>query len=383
MSGYLILILLCAVLRQTAAQALCRNHYCISDATCVNNNTCRCNNPPFSRGDGRFACYRQNTVDAEVRNDPTLTTFNQETVNFPYPCRYLLSHVKQEFKLYGTVVGYCEFQVHAFNARDFGKFYAEGFEVAVKVTYNGVYGFSSTTWGDTSGVTTKENFNSYAPNGPFNDPYSGASRNVPASGGVLIKTFYNTVNQQYVFQADQCGFKLTFTPYDKVARIRSPRIPGISLAINCAHHPQWLSNWQVMGLAPTSQGGKLIAAIQAMYPTLNPSNAMLQRAFTRGVVQNQPGASQKCVSLGTSLNSCSNTSLTNLYNSAGWIFTTPTFVRCLSANDPSSDAVLQLFQLLSDFFCNGTCVKAQVQTLIGSCSPNPPANLISLLALLC
>ncbi|KAK3745261.1 hypothetical protein RRG08_055497, partial [Elysia crispata] len=82
---------------------------CIQAASCINNK-CVCQSP-FVWGDGTFACYRQNAVAAELKNDPKLTSFNNETLPFPYPCRYLVTHVRQELKDNDkNVIGNCEFK---------------------------------------------------------------------------------------------------------------------------------------------------------------------------------------------------------------------------------------------------------------------------------
>ncbi|KAK3792809.1 hypothetical protein RRG08_055501, partial [Elysia crispata] len=76
-------LMVCLALGQPRCEG---KRQCIQAASCMNNE-CVCQSP-FVWGDGTFACYRQNAVAAELKNDPQLTSFNNETLPFPYPCRY-------------------------------------------------------------------------------------------------------------------------------------------------------------------------------------------------------------------------------------------------------------------------------------------------------
>ncbi|XP_059160648.1 uncharacterized protein LOC131944148 [Physella acuta] len=205
---------------------------------------------------------------------------------------------------------------------------------------------------------------------------------VPAPSGVKVKRYLSSsVTQEYIFQVNDCGFKLTFIPYDTVLRINSPRTPGISLNIDNDFNPVWMSGSQVLALAPVSAGGQLVSEIQDMYPYLCPANAMLHRAFTRSVLQNHPGASMRCGAVSSSLSSCNQTELDTLYDLSSYIFGDYTqFTRCISGSDPASDNVLHLFQLHANFFCDQMCVKAQIQAIVGTC-PAPPeyTNVLNLL----
>ncbi|XP_059160644.1 uncharacterized protein LOC131944145 [Physella acuta] len=387
MSGYLIVLLLGAFVGQVMSQVICGNKACIKEAFCAPNNTCTCKNPPFVRGDGYFGCYRQNTVDAEVRNDPTLTTFNEETVNFPYPCRYMITHVKQELKSGGSVIGNCELKVYGFNARAKGKLYSRGYQLAVKLTYNSntpsPISLSTTTYGEAGSTTTERN-NFYNCDGPFTPVVPVATTPtivLTAPPSVKVLQYFEPTTQQNIFQIDSCGLRVTFVPYNLTSTINSPFLPGISVGINCAHHPIWLSNNTVMGLAPVSQGGKLIAAIQAEYPGLSPADAMLQRAFTRNVIQNQPGASSQCSNVGSLLGACNATELDALYANVDWIFDKyPPFVRCLSGTTTDANNLLDLFIAFINLFCNQACVYTPVHNILGTCVPSNTTELTPLLA---
>ncbi|XP_059160653.1 uncharacterized protein LOC131944152 [Physella acuta] len=385
MSVAVVLYLLVAVSVHSAAARTgpCGGYACVPVAQCVNN-TCTCPNPPYDRGDGRFGCYRPNTVSAEVRNDPTLTTFNGETVNFPYPCRYLLTHFRQDLKNGQTVIGYCEFQIHLFNDRDLGKFYVKGFEAAIKIHYNyGLdKGFSFITWGVSPNIQTND-ANSYSPDGPYPLPENPGPVVLTAPNNVKIMRY--TDAQGLVVKVDACGTKLTFVPYNKNLRINSPLVPGVSLVVDCGFEPQWRSNDQVMALAPPSGGGQLISGVQASYPGLSRADAMLHRAFTRNVTQNQPDASIKCLAVPHSLGSCSPTQLATVYSKASWLFSKyPPLIRCISAGSTTCSYILKLFQLVVDYVCNDAVVCADVTSIVGNCAGStPPPELTSLLDLVC
>ncbi|KAK3739128.1 hypothetical protein RRG08_045357 [Elysia crispata] len=60
----------------------------------------------------------------EIKNDPKLTTFDRDSERFPFPCRYLASHVRPQLKdRHGNVIGYCEAKVYGMNAKNKGKWW--------------------------------------------------------------------------------------------------------------------------------------------------------------------------------------------------------------------------------------------------------------------
>ncbi|KAK3744248.1 hypothetical protein RRG08_020508, partial [Elysia crispata] len=201
---------------------------------CVGDN-CECINPPYVWGDPYFMCYRKGEVAAECRNDPSLTTFNNETTNFPFPCRYLMTHIKQELKgRRRKVLGECEIKVHAFNKRGLGKVFTHGVDVAVKIKYSGtgtVIQRSVRKYGTASdGVN---NFVVSSPDGPWTPPVMILYQDPPNK--IELKCEENSDNNQLVLEFAACGIRITLVPYDIEDRIDQAQIPGLSVAVNCAH----------------------------------------------------------------------------------------------------------------------------------------------------
>ncbi|RUS71884.1 hypothetical protein EGW08_020358, partial [Elysia chlorotica] len=226
-------LLVCSALAQPACEG---KRQCIDTAACVSGK-CVCQ-APYVWGDGTFACYRQNAVAAELKNDPKLTNFNNETVPFPYPCRYLVTHVRQELKDNDkNVIGNCEFKVHAFNAKAKGKFFTHGFDVAVKITYDEgtVVKMSSRNYGTAdNGVYSfmkKGTMGEYLPDGPWGDDDIDYK---DAQNGIRVELKENSYNNQLVYDFRRCGVTITFVPYDLTSRREQKSIPGLSVAINCA-----------------------------------------------------------------------------------------------------------------------------------------------------
>ncbi|GFR62338.1 hypothetical protein ElyMa_005453400 [Elysia marginata] len=312
-----------------------------------------------------FMCYTRGQVAAESRNDPSFTTFNNETTNFPFPCRYLLTHLKQELKgRKRAVIGECELKIHAFNRRERGKIVTHGADISVKVTYNNgsIVERSVRKYGTAAnGVNTFgiNGVHAYVPDGPFTPSVDVMYADAPNK--VFLKCKEDAANNQVVFEFPACGIRITFVPYDTVLRRNQEQIPGLSVGVNCAHHPVWLSNDEVIGLAPTFQGGQLLSEI--VLPGLTESQSLVNRAFTNGAVQNQPDASAGCAAATTALDTCDDTSREDAYKNCFWMLLEAKFIKCVSKAmlDPAV-----LFSRCVDAWCNnGDC--ASIVTDLAVC----------------
>ncbi|RUS84119.1 hypothetical protein EGW08_008093, partial [Elysia chlorotica] len=240
MNGTVLVVSLALLVNLTLGAEVCdsRGRSCVSSsAECVNAK-CVCKAPNVW-GDGAFNCYRQNTVVSQVLNDPDLYNYNNESIAFPYPCRYMLTHLIQELKDDDrNIIGSCEIMVHSFNAKYRGKFFLHGFDVALSIRYdngqkvkmssrhygvakNGAYSFKS-----------RGTIGQFWQNGPWqtDDIYYE-----DAANGIKVEVYQDTDNNQLIYEAKKCGIRATFVPYDIKDRRAQVSLPGMSFAVNCAH----------------------------------------------------------------------------------------------------------------------------------------------------
>ncbi|GFS04458.1 hypothetical protein ElyMa_004657300 [Elysia marginata] len=336
------LFALCALFSYAVAILPCgtTGRKCIQDISQCDGTTCQCINPPFVWGDPFFMCYTRGQVAAESRNDPSFTTFNNETRNFPYPCRYLLTHLKQELKgRKRAVIGECEIKVHGFNTREKGKIVTHGADISIRVTYNNGSTVERSARKYGTAANGVNNFGisgslSYNPDGPWFPSVNVMYADAPNK--VFLKCKEDAPNNQVVFEFAACGIRITFVPYDTVLRRNQPQIPGLSVGVNCAHHPVWLSNDEVIGLAPTFQGGQLLSEI--VLPGLTESQSLVNRAFFNGAVQNQPNASPGCDAGTYAVSACDDSNREDAYKNCFWMLLEAKFMKCVSKNglDPVS-----------------------------------------------
>lgn len=360
MSGLLKVFILCICIGQVyCGEEVCHPHYCISgQAECHGNSTCVCNNPPYSWGKGNFACYQHNRVAAEVKNDPELTTFNNESVKFQTPCRYLLTSVKLELKKRGgDRLGFCYFNVHAFHKRINGKIVVDGVEIAMNfdLGYHNVKTLSVITYGQNGHVTEGGTDDEFVENGHYGDDLtSGPVIYSDPGHSFNVKRYFDEHNRQYVFEVENCGFRTTFVPFDVHEGIRSPFIPGISIAINCAFHPLWQLTDTVMALPPHKNDIPTITSI-AHHLHLTREQAAVYRAFTADVPQNHPGSCSICSEVADVLHKCDSSELTTAFDRCYWILDSPRFIKCISPDYPntSSNEHLTFFATCVDHYCDG------------------------------
>ncbi|GFS13203.1 hypothetical protein ElyMa_001391400 [Elysia marginata] len=68
----------------------------------------------------------------EVKNDPMVTTANNETYTLPITCRYLLTHFRTTFTAFFS--SNCEVKVYAFNKKNRGKIFLGGIDIALRIS---------------------------------------------------------------------------------------------------------------------------------------------------------------------------------------------------------------------------------------------------------
>ncbi|XP_055900883.1 uncharacterized protein LOC106059749 [Biomphalaria glabrata] len=386
MSRSMVFLVLSALITYVTAQSQpCSGKYCIEgQAQCIND-SCVCNNPPYTHGDGYFNCYRKSQIAAEILNDPVLNTFGNESDSLTVPCRILVVNTKLELKRYvgkPTNIGFCYVQVHSFQSRSRGKFYVSGYEVAIKLeySYGTVKNVSSIVFGPQGGVQENGTDNAFLPDGPYandNVDYNDTANNV------RITRYYDSNNDQYVFEADACGIRATLVPYDTVSGLDRVRVPGVSVAINCIHHPKYFDIANSVGIIPKSSGGYTLQDIQSFYPGTTVEQALSVFAFTRNTTQTQPYVSTECPLVKSSLLSCDSTNLPVAVNKCDFIFKSPKFVDCISGAGSSTSVPLQLYRACVDNYCGASNQCATIQGIVGTCTVNTGPQLTTLLAEAC
>ncbi|KAK3742192.1 hypothetical protein RRG08_056550 [Elysia crispata] len=371
MNGVLLVVSLALMVNLGLGAAPCdaRGRSCVSSSAECINGKCVCKAPNIW-GDGAFNCYRKNTVAAQVFNDPMLTNFNNESLPFPYPCRYLLTHFVNELKDDDrNVIGSCEIMVHSFNAKYRGKFFLHGFDVALAIKYDSgkKVKLSSRHYGVAK--YGRYVFKNRGTEGKFwqNGPWQRDDINYedPATG-VKVEVYQDPDNNQLVYEAKRCGYRATFVPYDIKDRRAQVSLPGMSFAVNCAHHPKWMSLDEVMALAPWWQKGSLFA--DNKIPGLTVEQSIFVRAFTNGYVQNMPMKDKgKCAATQKAFGKCTRPELRKAMKNCYWMLKQPRFIYCMDKSK-SARKILQLFSTCVKVWCaNGSCGKAQDMIIKAGC----------------
>ncbi|GFN88300.1 hypothetical protein PoB_001480600 [Plakobranchus ocellatus] len=141
------------------------------------------------------------THACEIKNDPSLKSFGKEEKSFPFPCRYLATHVKTSMlSSSGNTVGSCEAWVYAFNSKAKGKLFVSGFDVGIVFNFN-------------VGFAIEYSFRQFAT----------ADDNV---NNVSIIDVDNVNN------AKGCGLDIFFVPFDSALKLRQKQMPGLSVAVS-------------------------------------------------------------------------------------------------------------------------------------------------------
>ncbi|RUS84857.1 hypothetical protein EGW08_007398, partial [Elysia chlorotica] len=207
---------------------------CIKHEASCTNGQCVCNKPAWGRGD--FRCYDEKSVVCELKGDPALISYSKEVENFPYPCRYLATHVKTDLKdKNNDVIGKCEAKVHGFNGKADGKHIVLGFDVSIKIQYDS----PPTTVASTlrHRATTLNNINTIlkrGKNGVFDDSYTSNDDVTyrDNSNGVNVFFTWDNKNNRFIYKAEGCGVHVIHTPFDVSLKLQQKQVPGLSVEVS-------------------------------------------------------------------------------------------------------------------------------------------------------
>ncbi|KAK3754183.1 hypothetical protein RRG08_028150 [Elysia crispata] len=368
MKGGVLLALGIALLASTSYAAEpcgARGRSCVKgQAECVDGQ-CVCK-APYKLGDGAFGCFKRNTFVAQILNDPMLVNFNNESVQFPYPCRYLSTHVYSDLQNKSKdVIGSCEYMIHSFNAKYRGKFFLHGFDVALNIKYDngqsvklssrhyGVARFGSYTF-KTQGTVGK-----FYENGPFQNDDITYKDNV---NGVKVKVRRDRDNNQLIYDAKRCGLRITFVPYDIKDRRAQVSIPGMAISVNKANNPKWLSKDQVMALPPK------FFFEDKVISKLSVEESMFVRAAKTKYIHNMPMKHKgKCDTLRKSVLKCRRSELRKAMQNCYWMLKQPRFIYCMDKSK-SARNILRLLSKCVRVWCAGArCSDAQDMIIKAGC----------------
>ncbi|GFN86580.1 G patch domain-containing protein 1-like [Plakobranchus ocellatus] len=357
------------------------NRTCIAgQATCVDSK-CKCGSQ-YQRGKGNFGCYVDTTQSCEIKNDPSLQTYSNEADQFPFPCRYLASHVRTDLiSMYGNTIGICEARIYAFNSKSKGKFYVSGFDVGITfITYSPP---NATSFSYRRFVTTANHVNTASSNGHIGQavPFiHDGTQNITfqTSDGIGLTSSYQNTNNRFVFKnvsqqqrltvdlrrVKPANYKLlVFRGLEMrtlccLALFVRAKISGLSALPMCFargpltrialawppisvypplpnHHkrtytfsdPTFLSPDAVMCLPKPAYGGQLLEDIQE--PSLTVEESLLLRAFLSDQPQNQPHPDDgQCSAISSILAGCKVSSRRLGIKRCSWMLKRVPFVKC-------------------------------------------------------
>ncbi|GFR77457.1 hypothetical protein ElyMa_003968700 [Elysia marginata] len=341
-----------------------RGRSCIvGKAECIGGK-CVCQ-APNTWGDGAFNCYKPNEVAAQVLNDPVLTNFNNESLEFPFPCRYLTTHFINDMMVGGNKIGTCEFMIYSFNAKKRGKFFLHGYDVATALRYDSgeVVKMSSRHYGVAKyGVYHFKNraiLGEFNQDGPWRDDrirYADEANKVYVFGGRDVP------NNQHIYSAEQCGLRVTFVPYDIKDRRAQPSMPGISISVNTNYNTRWLSRDEVVALPPG------VSFADKQINQLSIEQSMFVRAFKTPFVQNQPMKDKgKCDATKKAFHKCTRPEVRKAMTNCYWILNQPRFMYCFDKSR-SARNILRLFSTCIKVFCGSAkCSKVQDMIIKSGC----------------
>ncbi|CAL1533563.1 unnamed protein product [Lymnaea stagnalis] len=311
---------------------VCENGFrrCVRQASECIDNRCQCD--PETSGTPGLACYTSEFERSEILNDPNLRDYIRELIRLPVTCRYLFTSFQTTWNILPD--SHCKVEVHAFNAKKYGKTFVHGFDIAIRVSTP----FTSPPTGDISfrkyGIANNGTYTfeeqatlQFLPDGPWELTAMQAYTSLPSTVLRIRHDPYN--NQAYIDvsgrQINTCGFKLYFRPFDVIYGKNQPQIPGLSVAVSRDHNITWLSQSKVMALSPT---GDTVEGLASQL-NLDPRYVMLYRLFTSNVVQNQPDAAPACSAVSDVVAACTDQTLLQLaFQECTFILTSEKFIGC-------------------------------------------------------
>ncbi|RUS84117.1 hypothetical protein EGW08_008091, partial [Elysia chlorotica] len=297
-------------------------------------------------------------IGCELKNDPQLTTYDRETVNFPFPCRYLASHVKPSLiDRHGNVIGYCEAKVYGMNAKYDGKMFVMGFDVALKIVYtqnNKIvessyrqYGSADNNENDVVAFGKNGAWAPFVPDGTDDISYKDAPK------GIQIDTHWDHRVNRFSYTVTGCGLKVTFVPYDRSLKLNQRQVPGLSVSVLNTHAPEHLSPTDAVCMVPTAAGGHTLNDITLL--GLSQERSVLLRAFKNQPTQNLPfpvdgSSNAQCSAIGDILNNCQLARQKEAISNCDWILKNPHFMKCYD-RERGSPHLISLFKSCVEAWC--------------------------------
>ncbi|GFN86581.1 hypothetical protein PoB_001308700 [Plakobranchus ocellatus] len=401
---------------QFATRPICpdTNRTCVAGEAVCTGGRCNCLND-FPHGKGNFRCYPEATLSCEIKNDPSLQTFSGEGEAFPFPCRYLASHVQTILlnKL-GQPIGTCEARIYAFNSKSKGKIYVSGFDIGITYTFTGSP--NSVPYSFRQFATTDNSLNYESSAGfigqalPFKPDGTDSVDFHNYGTGVHQAVSYEIANNRYRFQvtsracsdwpgnfshisnqfvltlkvtslthplcsasqgnfsnipiqlvltgqAPACGIDIGFVPFDRALRLGQHQIPGLAIAISELNVPTFLSPNDVMCLPKVDNGGELFKDIKR--PSLSIEESLVLRAFKSAQPQNQVHSDNgECTAISNTLNDCQQNRQNQGIRKCHWILRNAKFMKCYD-NTPGAQRLLALYRSCVASWCNNrACTQA-------------------------
>ncbi|XP_005111518.2 uncharacterized protein LOC101861012 [Aplysia californica] len=351
--------------------------YCLAGEASCYDDRCICHPDFVGRGD--FFCHSPYDKYAMIFNDPSAITFGGERFPISTPCRYLVTHAVTKFRSpdgYYDTKGYCEIKVFSYNARARGKFFVSGVDIFVNVVSpdGEKKPLSVRIVGDGSDriyvfrVWTKLSV----------EAGDWQATDLPYRWLHGVELEADLPNNRICFFVGPCGFRMAFRPGDVTLGKDQTQVPGLALAFNKNHAPQWKSLDQVILLPPSGVTADKVAKGLG----LSTHNALLYRSLTGDAHQSFPYAPPSCADVVYTAWKCTDKMRrSEAFAKCSFILTSTNFVHCWSAGekDPHSfERVLKLFGECLAAFCqiNFTkCEKVVHQVRHEMCSHHVPAEL--------
>ncbi|GFO28026.1 hypothetical protein PoB_005453100 [Plakobranchus ocellatus] len=353
------LVISLLLLSSAFAAVPCGNspHQCIvGEATCVGG-SCECDAAKYVEGDGYFYCQRAGENIAWLRNDPELRTFSEQKLKHPNLCRVLVAHVFQTLKsTSGITIGNSQVKVHAFQAKDKGKIYVYGFDVAALLSIQmlGTFiGRSARVYGtlqDGVPQITRQGALSFSADGPFLDVDIDYVETVTGAGITLTT---DVANNREVFQVLGAGVTITFVPYDEVLRRDQLNMPGLLVKVDSSYGTTFQTAGNPVGKTPD-----LIYNVTGT--DLTAEALALQYSYNGPVQQSQPDPSAECSDIqGFTSAECSADEYLRGSQACLWLLQQPRFMRCV--DDSKNGTVVQgLFNMCIKSYCLEAAMCSQV-----------------------
>lgn len=320
---------------------------------CINDE-CVCKaKKKYSQGDPDFYCFKPNKRYGEIRNDPTIRTFDEHHYDMAVPCRFLLLHTQSMLKKKKDVVGSCECIVHGWNKKFKGKIYPAGYDIACDIQHNNGERKSATVRVEGVAQDGTFNFQEWGADGYYPDgPWTGNPAQILWSGVAKMKTEYKEKNNFAEVDVKECGVQVALRPYDYVQGSSSCQQNGVSFAVNCASDPVFLDEERMV---VSAFGHGYVPFPDHIIPGLSAMESFFYRALTSEVVQNQPDGAEECQTIQPVIKQC-NTLQKRVrgLKRCFWMLKEPRFIKCVDPTSNNANAIMRLVRRCFEALCAET-----------------------------